>query len=62
MLTLRNLQIPTEPIKEGWLTKEGGAFKSWCRRWFRVYPDYTIEYFEKPGVCLDFAEFRWFIF
>jgi len=41
--------VPTEPIKEGWLVKQGGTIKSWKKRWFKVFPDYGIEYYEKDG-------------
>lgn len=41
--------VPTDPIKEGWLVKQGGTIKSWKKRWFKVFPDYGIEYYEKEG-------------
>ena len=41
--------MPTEPLREGWLVKQGGAIKNWKKRWFVVYPDFTIDYLEKQG-------------
>jgi hypothetical protein len=31
------------------MVKQGGTIKSWKKRWFKIYPDYSIEYFEKDG-------------
>jgi len=35
-------------LKEGYLTKEGGGFKSWKRRWFVLRND-ALSYFKKEG-------------
>lgn len=34
----------TEPLKVGYITKEGAVVKNWKRRWFVVRPDYSVEY------------------
>jgi len=36
----------TEPLKTGFLTKEGAIRKSWKKRFFVVRPDYVVEYLE----------------
>lgn len=36
-----------EPLKTGWMTKEGANVKSWKKRFFVVRPDYKIDYFDK---------------
>lgn len=41
--------VPTEPIKTGFLVKQGGTIKNWKKRWFKVFPDYSIEYYEKEN-------------
>jgi cytohesin len=33
------------PVKEGWLSKQGGSWKSWKRRWF-ILNDNCLYYFE----------------
>lgn len=35
----------TDPVKMGWLRKQGGRAKSWTKRWF-IYCDTTLFYFE----------------
>jgi len=35
-------------VKEGWLTKEGGSFKSWKKRWF-VLKDCELSYYKQKG-------------
>jgi len=37
----------TDPLKTGWLTKEGGATKNWKKRFFVAKADYIVDYFEK---------------
>ena len=44
MLTFYN------PIKEGWLWKQGGRYKTWKRRWF-ILNDGCLYYFELTAVC-----------
>jgi hypothetical protein len=45
--------VPSQ--KEGWLTKEGGFFKNWKRRWF-VVKNGTVQYFTDDKVgCFLFA-------
>ncbi len=39
--------------KEGYLTKEGGGFKSWKKRWF-VLKGGSLAYYNKRGVCYYF--------
>jgi len=39
-------EVPTDDLKAGYLTKEGGIRKSWKKRWFIVRHDYTVDYFE----------------
>ncbi len=34
--------------KEGWLSKEGGAIKSWKKRWF-VLEGEELAYYSKQG-------------
>jgi hypothetical protein len=47
LLTLcRHSQAPTEPLRTGWLVKEGAVVKNWKRRFFVVRPDYKIAYYE----------------
>ena len=36
------------PEKEGWLTKEGGKYKSKHRRWF-ILKDNILYYFKQPS-------------
>lgn len=38
---------------EGYLTKSGGSFKSWKRRWC-VLKDGFITYFKQPNVIFNF--------
>jgi hypothetical protein len=40
----------TQMSKEGFLTKEGGSFKSWKKRWF-VLKDGALSYYKQKGVC-----------
>lgn len=37
-------------VKEGYLTKEGGSFKSWKRRYF-ILKEGTLSYYKVKGVC-----------
>ncbi|XP_065198474.1 PH domain-containing protein DDB_G0267786-like [Sycon ciliatum] len=37
---------PTEPLKQGYLTKQGAVRKNWLKRYFVVRADYKIEYYE----------------
>ena len=37
------------PEREGWLTKEGGKYKSKHRRWF-ILKDGMLYYFKQPSV------------
>jgi len=37
----------TIPLKTGWLTKEGGATKSWKKRFFVAKSDYVVNYYDK---------------
>lgn len=41
-------EILKQPLKEGYLDKEGGNYKNWKRRFCRLYPDWTLLYFETP--------------
>ena len=34
----------SKPIKEGWMTKQGGSYKSWKKRWFTLV-DTTLTYY-----------------
>jgi len=36
-----------DPIKTGWMTKEGAVVKNWKKRFFVVRHDYKIEYYDK---------------
>jgi len=44
-LKLDKRKPPTDDLKSGYLTKEGGVRKSWKKRWFVVHHDYTVDYF-----------------
>lgn len=37
-----------KPLKEGWLTKQGGRVKNWKRRWF-VLKDNRLYYYKRPN-------------
>jgi len=37
----------TDPIKKGWLVKEGGVRKTWKRRYFVARHDFIVDYYEK---------------
>eukprot|EP01114_Cavostelium_apophysatum_P012894 TRINITY_DN29_c0_g2_i1.p1 TRINITY_DN29_c0_g2~~TRINITY_DN29_c0_g2_i1.p1 ORF type:complete len:570 (+),score=208.29 TRINITY_DN29_c0_g2_i1:199-1908(+) len=37
----------TEPLKTGWIMKEGGIRKSWKKRFMIARPNYTVDYYEK---------------
>jgi len=37
----------TEPLRTGWMTKEGGLRKSWKKRFFVARADYVVDYYEK---------------
>ena len=39
------------PQREGWLTKEGGKYKSRHKRWF-ILKDSMLYYFKQPTVSL----------
>lgn len=45
MLTFYN------PIREGWLWKQGGRYKTWKRRWF-ILNDGCLYYFEFTAVII----------
>lgn len=38
----------SSPIKEGWLSKQGGFIKTWKKRWFTL-TDGMLNYTDKPG-------------
>jgi len=40
-----------EPMKEGWLTKQGKVVKSWKKRWF-VLKDNTLSYYKSKEYFL----------
>jgi len=42
---LLSREKPTEDLKAGYLTKEGGVRKNWKKRWFIVRHDYSVDYF-----------------
>ncbi|GIQ86248.1 niban-like protein, partial [Kipferlia bialata] len=35
----------TEPLMQGWITKQGGTVKNWKKRYALMRPDYSIEYY-----------------
>lgn len=37
-------------LKEGWLTKQGGLFKTWHKRWFYIMGK-TLFYSKEPGIA-----------
>lgn len=37
-------------VKQGTLTKQGGGFKSWKKRWFVLTKDNLLTYYEHQGV------------
>ncbi len=39
------------PIREGWLWKQGGRYKTWKRRWF-ILNDGCLYYFELTAVSI----------
>jgi hypothetical protein len=43
---LKERPEPTEPLRTGWLVKEGAVVKNWKKRFFVVRPDYKIAYYE----------------
>jgi len=42
------------PEREGWLTKEGGKYKSKHRRWF-ILKESILYYFKQPTVSCDYC-------
>jgi len=40
------------PIREGWLWKQGGRYKTWKRRWF-ILNDGCLYYFELTAVIYE---------
>jgi len=44
-LKLLRREKPTDDLKSGYLTKEGGVRKNWKKRWFIVRHDYSVDYF-----------------
>ncbi|KAL6065530.1 PH domain-containing protein [Balamuthia mandrillaris] len=48
-MSLKGISVAslTNPEKEGWLTKQGGSYKSWKKRWC-VLKDGTVFYFKNP--------------
>jgi len=36
-------------VKQGWLEKEGGGYKSWKKRWMVLSHPQTLTYYEKKG-------------
>ena len=44
------------PEREGWLTKEGGKYKSKHRRWF-ILKESILYYFKQPTVSCSYAVF-----
>jgi hypothetical protein len=50
-----DLMLPFfDPIREGWLWKQGGRYKTWKRRWF-ILNDGCLYYFEFTEVNLTFS-------
>ena len=54
-------QPSTDPIRQGYLIKQGEVVKNWKKRWFVVRADYVVEYYETEekfkagvsrGLCL----------
>lgn len=37
-------------LKTGYLTKKGAVVKNWKRRYFVVFPDFSVEYYENEEV------------
>jgi hypothetical protein len=42
---LMEREAPTDDIKAGYLTKEGGIRKSWKKRWFIVHHNHVVDYY-----------------
>eukprot|EP00386_Alphamonas_edax_P014321 GDKI01044042.1.p2 GENE.GDKI01044042.1~~GDKI01044042.1.p2 ORF type:complete len:140 (-),score=30.98 GDKI01044042.1:29-448(-) len=40
--------LPSDVVKEGWLTKQSRVMKEWRRRWFVLTPQYLVSY-KRPG-------------
>jgi hypothetical protein len=38
-------------VKKGFLLKQGGSMKNWKRRWFVLFSDATLCYYNTPSVC-----------
>jgi len=38
--------VDTEPVAEGYLTKEGANTKNWKKRYFVIHPNWVVEYYE----------------
>lgn len=37
-------------LKTGYLTKKGAVVKNWKRRYFVVFPNFSVEYYENEEV------------
>ncbi|GIQ79670.1 niban-like protein [Kipferlia bialata] len=44
-LELTEAEPSTVPIMQGWIVKQGAIHKTWKRRYARMMPDYSIEYY-----------------
>lgn len=42
----------TDPLRTGYMIKQGAVVKNWKKRFFVARPDYFIEYYENQEVSL----------